>query len=150
MKTKIPPPVVAILTAVIIWLISEFDTVARLEVPYLIPIAVVVFLGGLVINITSLLAFRRAKTAVNPMNPEKASTLVTTGVFKFSRNPMYLSLLVMLTAMVIWLGSPLAICCLVIYVLYMNKLQIEPEEAAMEKLFTHDYANYKSEVGRWI
>jgi protein-S-isoprenylcysteine O-methyltransferase Ste14 len=98
---------------------------------------------------SGVLTFRRAKTTVNPTTPAAASALVRTGVFRFTRNPMYLGLLLCLVAWAIFLSSVLALLSAPLFVVYMNRFQIAPEERALAALFGDSFAAYKRDVRRW-
>jgi len=103
-----------------------------------------------VIGIAGVLAFRQAQTTVNPVKPESASTVVSNGIFAYTRNPMYLALLLLLLAYAIWLENMLAFVGCPLFVAYMNRFQIYPEERALEGLFGERYLVYKQKVRRWI
>lgn len=100
--------------------------------------------------LTGIIEFRKHKTTLNPLIPEESTTLVTTGVFKLSRNPIYLSLLNLLIAFSIYLGSFLGLFIIPLFVIYMNLFQIVPEEKAMLKLYGKEFENYCLNVRRWI
>ena len=104
---------------------------------------------GVGLAISGVLTFKRAKTTVNPTTPAAASALVRTGVFRFTRNPMYLGLLLCLVAWAVYLSNALALLIVPLFVLYMNRFQIAPEERALATLFGDAYAAYKREVRRW-
>ncbi len=87
---------------------------------------------------------------MNPIKPGAASSLVTGGVFRFTRNPMYLSLLLYLLAWTAYLSNWLALLLVPVFVLYINQLQIKPEERALSALFGSEYASYKARVRRWL
>jgi protein-S-isoprenylcysteine O-methyltransferase Ste14 len=87
---------------------------------------------------------------MNPIKPSAASSLVTGGVFRFTRNPMYLSLLLYLLAWAAYLSNWLALLFVPVFVLYINELQIKPEERALSALFGAEYASYKGRVRRWL
>ena len=87
---------------------------------------------------------------MNPIKPSAASSLVTGGVFRFTRNPMYLSLLLYLLAWAAYLSNWLALLFVPVFVLYINELQIKPEERALAVLFGAEYASYKGRVRRWL
>lgn len=89
-------------------------------------------------------------TTKDPETPEQARVLATTGIFKYTRNPMYLSLMLVLTGQAIYLGSITALICPVIFLVTMTRLQIRREETALEKRFGEDYIIYKDKVRRWI
>ena len=100
--------------------------------------------------LTGIIEFRKHKTTLNPLMPEESTTLLTTGVFKFSRNPIYLSLLNLLIAFSIYLGSFIGLIITPLFVVYINLFQIKPEEKAMFKLYGKEFENYCSNVRRWI
>jgi len=85
-----------------------------------------------------------------PFNPYQTSSLVISGLYRFSRNPMYFGMLLTLTAWVLYLGHPVGLIGLVLFVLYMNEFQIKPEEKAMHEKFGDEYATYQDRVRRWI
>ena len=90
------------------------------------------------------------KTTINPRDFKGTTKLVSTGIFRFSRNPMYLSLLLMLIAWVLWLGNSLAWLGVIIFILSINHFQIAREEAYLESKFGDEYRHYKQKVRRWI
>ena len=97
-----------------------------------------------------LSAFRKSKTTINPLKPEEASSLVITGIYTRTRNPMYLGLLSILTGIALFLGSVFALGVLPFFIIYMNLYQITPEEEALKELFGDQYSTYLSNVRRWI
>lgn len=149
LELKVPPPLVALVTGLLMWLAAKL--VPPLALPGVARIAVaVVFAGvGVGLAMSGVLTFRRAKTTVNPTTPAAASALVRTGVFRFTRNPMYLGLLLCLVAWAIFLSSVLALLSAPLFVVYMNRFQIAPEERALAALFGDSFAAYKRDVRRW-
>jgi protein-S-isoprenylcysteine O-methyltransferase Ste14 len=105
---------------------------------------------GLLLDLISIKGFVAARTTINPIHIEKASTLVTDGLYRFTRNPMYLGLALLLTGWAIWLGNPINVAALSLFVLAMNELQIEPEETFLKKKFGQAYLDYQRRVRRWI
>ena len=95
-------------------------------------------------------SFKKAHTTVNPLNPEACSTLVDTGIYRYSRNPMYLALLLALAGWGIFLGNFYALVLTIAFVLYMNRFQIRPEEKALEALFGTGFLEYRRSVRRWL
>ena len=95
-------------------------------------------------------AFRKAGTTVNPLTPETSSTLVVSGIFRRTRNPMYLALLLVLIAWGIYLANLYALVITTGFILYMTCFQIKPEERALEKSFGAEFIDYKETVRRWI
>ena len=150
LELKIPPPAVAAIFGVFMWLVSSMFEAAGVPFGLRVGVAVVVACVGAVFGISGMGLFARAKTTVNPMKPSTASSLVTNGVFRVTRNPMYLSLLLYLVAWAVYLSNWLVLVFLPLFVLYMNEFQIKPEERAMSTLFDSQYDAYKARVRRWL
>ncbi len=148
LELKIPPPIVFVVVGFGMWAISKAGLL--ILVPGTEIVGVLLMLAGLGLNIASVMAVRKAKTTLNPLRPETASTLLSGGLFGVSRNPIYLALLIVLLGWAVYLSSPFALIGPVIFVLYMNRFQIVPEERALASLFGDSYARYKSNVRRWI
>ena len=106
--------------------------------------------AGIVVTLLGVVSFRRARTTVNPMMPESASTLVIAGIYRWTRNPMYLGMLLILSGLACFLSNALAAALLPVFVLYMTRFQIRPEERALEVRFGPDFVAYKKRVRRWI
>jgi protein-S-isoprenylcysteine O-methyltransferase Ste14 len=126
--------------------------VAPVEVPFGFRLALALAFAslGLVSGISGVVAVRRAKTTLNPTKPADTSSLVTTGPFRFTRNPMYLSLFLYLLAWAVYLSNLSALLLLPVFVLYINQFQIKPEERILSSLFGAEYAAYKGRVRRWL
>jgi protein-S-isoprenylcysteine O-methyltransferase Ste14 len=105
---------------------------------------------GVAIIVAGFLAFRQAKTTVNPLTPQATTAIVTSGIYRFSRNPMYLGFLVVLTGWAMYLSNLLAFAFLPLFVLYINRFQIVPEERALYAKFSHVFTAYKRSVRRWV
>jgi protein-S-isoprenylcysteine O-methyltransferase Ste14 len=150
LELKVPPPVVALLLGLLMWLASKL--VAPVEVPLGFRIGAVVVLAavGVAVGLSGIISFLRAKTTINPTKPSATSSLVTSGVFQYTRNPLYLSMLLYLFAWAAYLSSWLALLLLPAFVLYINQFQIKPEERALSSLFGAEYASYMARVRRWL
>jgi protein-S-isoprenylcysteine O-methyltransferase Ste14 len=105
---------------------------------------------GTVLIAWGLASFRRAGTTFNPLKPEATSSLVVSGVYAFTRNPMYLGFLFVLVGWAVFLSNALAFLLLLLFVLYMNRFQIQPEERVLTARFGQEFLAYKSRVRRWI
>ena len=153
LELKVPPPVVALCLALLMWLVASAVPVAP---PFDLPIglraslAVALAVIGQGIGIAGIVSFRRARTTINPMKPAAASALVRSGVFRFTRNPMYLGLLLTLVGWAVWLWSPAALLLLPVFVLYIDRFQIGPEERVLTKLFGAEFAGYRTSVRKWL
>ena len=113
-------------------------------------IAALFLLLGITTLITAVLSFKRQSTTVNPLQPEKASSLVVSGIFKYSRNPMYLGMLLILISMTINFNFVGGILIIFVFVAFITKFQIIPEEIVLEKLFGEEFIRYKKKTRRWI
>ena len=150
MNTRIPPVVQVLLCGVLGWGLSTLAPSPQMGGPWFLFLAAILFGSGFVLLVFAVGAFAREKTTVNPLAPESAETLVTSGLFRFSRNPMYLGFLIMLSAWTIYLSATVNVLFLPLFVVYMNRFQIAPEERFMMQKFGADYEKYMSEVRRWI
>lgn len=113
-------------------------------------LALLVMGAGAAFSIAGVVSFVRAKTTVNPTTPGSASTLVASGVYRCTRNPMYLGFLLGLTGWAILIGSVPGLLLLPAFVLYMNRFQIVPEERALQARFGQSFADYCGRVRRWL
>ncbi len=113
-------------------------------------LSIVIFLIGVTIIGIGGFVFKREKTTVNPMFPERATFLVTTHIYRYSRNPMYVGFFLWLLASFLYIGNYLNIILLPFYIVLVNKLYIIPEEVALKNLFGKDFDEYKGKVRRWV
>jgi protein-S-isoprenylcysteine O-methyltransferase Ste14 len=149
MKLRIPPPILMLLSATLMWALCRWLPMGHwIGRPWNLGALPAVI--GLAIVGAAIRQFRQARTTVNPMDPSKATQLVTDGVFRISRNPMYLGFVLLLVGWAIWLhgASPWVIPPL--FILAITRLQIIPEEGAFERLFGGQYIAYRRSVARWI
>ena len=148
LKTKIPPPVIDLTFIAILYISSVLMVRFTFEGQSIF--ALFIFILGLGCVFSAGIQFRKVNTTVNPLDPESASHLVVGGIFKYSRNPMYVSLFVAILAFGIYVGAWFVFILLPLFVLSINYLQIVPEEIAMHKLFGDEYISYCNSVRRWI
>ncbi|MFD2586885.1 methyltransferase family protein [Croceitalea marina] len=150
MKFKIPPALVALIFGSALFLLAKYLPVGEFEFFGREILAFVVLgLGFLVVSI-AIIQFYRKKTTVDPLNPEKANVLVTSGIFRFTRNPMYLGMLLFLIAFALKLGNAFNTLILAGFVYYMNHFQIRHEEEALLKIFGKEYKLYLKATRRWF
>ncbi len=111
---------------------------------------IAVIAAGLALNLVPKLAFRRAGTTVNPMAPERSTQLIVHGLHRWSRNPMYLGHAVLLVGVALLLRNAAALVPALLYVAYISRFQIVPEERALCARFGQPYADYCARVRRWL
>ena len=149
-ELKVPPVGVVFVMAGLMWFASGIVLALEFVFPAREFVAVIFVVAGLATGAMGIASFVRAKTTVNPMKPDSASSLVVSGLYARSRNPMYLGLLLILIGWAVYLSSVLAFLLLPGFILYMNRFQIEPEERALASLFGQEFVAYKSRVRRWL
>jgi len=150
LEHRIPPPLVGLATAGLMWLLAREFPQYRIPAPGATKAAILLACIGAAIDLAGLAAFLKARTPINPLKPEKATSLVRSGIYRHSRNPMYLGMLVLLLAWSAYLAHPAAFAALPLFVLYINRFQIAPEERAMAKLFGAEFDDYRRRVRRWL
>ena len=149
-ENKIPPPLVALMCASLMWLIARTDTIIGLSFIATAAIAGFLVLIGTVFAIGGMISFAQSKTTVNPLKPETASSLVTTGVYQVTRNPMYVGLAMFLLAWAVILGSAWSLLGVGLFVVFIQRFQILPEERALKQLFGEEFDSYTHAVRRWL
>lgn len=150
LELKVPPPVVALLVVVVMWGVSLNALSWEAPAPVRIAVALAIAAVGAAFSVAGVIAFRRARTTVNPMKPEAASSLVSSGVYNVTRNPMYVGLLLVLVAWAAFLSSALSLFGPLAFAAYIGRFQIRPEERALSALFGAEYSAYKARVRRWL
>lgn len=147
---KVPPVVVVIAFAIFMWLVAHWFPQMHISISYKwVVFLAFVALGGL-FSVLGVISFRRAKTTVNPTTPNAASSLVTTGVYKYTRNPMYVGLWLVLFGGGLYLENVLSLLSSLLFIWYMNQFQIKPEERVLATIFGADFVSYKKKVRRWL
>ena len=149
-ELRVPPVAQFLILMAGMWLLARYVPALSVDIPGRKLFVVLLFCLGGIVAVPAIAAFRSAGTTVDPRRPEEASRLVVRGVYRYSRNPMYLGLLSLLGAWAFYLSNLAAFAGLPLFVLAMNRLQIRPEEAAMQAQFGDDYRMYCQEVRRWI
>ena len=148
MNNKIPPPVVTFICGIVIYfsksIFNQFLSYSNNTV------SLFLLISGFVVFISAVQSFRKKKTTVNPLEPRQASSLVTSGIFKFSRNPMYLGMLIILLSISFKFNLIGGIITSLFFYFFITKFQIVPEEAAMNELFGNQFIDYCKKTRRWI
>ena len=149
MKLKIPPALQFLVFAILMYGITKFSG-NHFTFRFQNSVVLVFLILGTTIGLTAVLSFRKAKTSVDPLKPEKASQLVTSGLYQFTRNPMYLGMLLVLIALFFRFGNYFNISILFLYIGYITIFQIKPEEQVLTEIFGDDFITYCKKVRRWI
>jgi len=150
LELKVPPPVVALLLAGLMWLLAGLGPALPWPESTRRWLSMALALGGAGFDLSGLITFLRHHTTINPLAPRKTTALVTSGVYRVTRNPMYLGLELVLTAWAVWLGAAWALLGPVLFITYITRYQILPEERALTALFGRTYRDYTRRVRRWI
>ena len=148
MKNKIPPPLVTLFFGLCIYFSKECFTEFNLE--FLTILSYISYFAGLSILVLAVRLFKKKSTTVNPIKIENASSLVTSGVFKYSRNPMYLGMAMILFGLALMFNLIGGIIFTFLFTIYITKFQIRPEEEVMERFFGADFLKYKQNVRMWL
>lgn len=150
LELRVPPPVVMVVVALFMWLAARAVAALDFQMPARGTLAIAIALTGLAIAVFAVFQFRRAGTTPNPMKPHDSATVVVTGVYRYSRNPMYVGDLLILAGWAIWLANAAAFLGLPLFVAYLNRFQISAEERALQARFGAAYAAYRAAVRRWL
>tara|TARA_S200000501_G_C20641700_1_gene663536 strand:+ start:301 stop:747 length:447 start_codon:yes stop_codon:yes gene_type:complete len=148
MSNKVPPPIITLICGFLIYLSKPFFP--ELIFNYANILSLFFLILGLSIIVISFRLFKKEKTTINPIMIEKASLLVTSGVFKYSRNPMYLGMVLILISISIKFNFYGGVLIVAVFFFFITYFQIIPEEKAMLKLFGKEFIKYKKQTRRWI
>ena len=150
LELRVPPLALVATTAVAISLATIYVPLIRIPFPGHKYAAAALVLVGLLLALVGVLQFTQSRTTVNPMSPNKASAVVTSGLYRVSRNPMYLGMAIALLGVAAW-GSAFASYLLVLgFCWYLTRFQIIPEEKALLATFGQEFAQYMARVRRWV
>ena len=148
MNNKIPPPIVTLISGLAIYFSRNlFPDHYELILDFF---SILLLIGGIIIIRTAFLSFKKHQTTINPLNLTKTSSLVTTGVFKYTRNPMYLGMVFILLSITLKFNLYGGLIFILFFFYFITKFQISPEEKAMENLFGEEFKNYKKTTRRWL
>jgi len=150
MKTRIPPLILLLIAGAIMWLVADSEFATLISIPYALALSLAWAALGILLSVIGVWQFRAAQTTSNPLNLEKTTSLVDTGVFSWSRNPMYVGMVLMSIGWGIWLGALANIVVIAVFVPAITELQIKPEEEALKKLFGSAFEEYCQRVRRWF
>ncbi len=149
-ETRIPPPVVGLICGALMWFTDRLVAPIDVPPPLRYGLALLLAAAGVAVSGAAARTFGRAKTTLNPLTPAEASALVTSGIFSYSRNPMYVGMLLLLAGWAVFLSNPLGLAGLALFMFWITRFQILPEERALATLFGEEFARYRQRVRRWL
>ena len=150
LELKIPPLALCAIVALAIVTIGDLAPIANAPFPGHRGVAVALLLVGIAVAAAAVVQFRLVKTTVNPMLPNRASSIVASGVFSLSRNPMYVGMALALLGLSAWRSTLPGYALVPLFCLYMTEFQIKPEERALLARFGEEFASYVAKVRRWL
>jgi len=150
LELKIPPLVLLVICATGMWSLAMLIPSYQINMPGNIWAALIFFAVGVFVPTSAVLTFRRARTTVDPRTPDQSAVLINSGIYKFSRNPMYLGFLLLLVSWFFYLDHWAGVILLPLFVTYLTRFQIKPEERFLLKHFGAPFQDYLNTVRRWL
>jgi protein-S-isoprenylcysteine O-methyltransferase Ste14 len=150
LELKIPPDVVWVAVAGLMWLTSRVSAGLGAVESFRRPLALVLLVLGTGLIVAARFALNNAGTTWHPTEPGRTTALVTSGAYRFSRNPTYLGMEIVLLSWAVVLASPAAALVSALFVAYVGRFQIRPEESTLSALLGPDYRDYSQHVRRWL
>lgn len=150
LNLKVPPLVQVLIIAILMWGTQKFSGHQVEQSILRWGGSLILFLIGSIIALLGVLEFKRRATTVDPRYPDKSSNIVSSGIYAYSRNPMYVGMLLWLLSLCLFLGNPPLLIYCIIFVLYMTQFQIKPEEEVLLGIFQGEFERYKAKVRRWL
>ncbi len=150
LELKLPPPLVGAAVALLMWVLAWLAPAWPLPPALRLAAVGLLIAAGLAVDLLGLLAFRAHRTTVNPLRPQRSAALVTSGIYRLTRNPMYVGMGLLLLSWAVWLSSLPALLGPVVFVAYITRWQIRPEERVLHGIFGDEYERYCARVRRWL
>lgn len=150
LETKIPPPVYGLLSASLMWWLDKLFPTFSMPAENLGTLGIMIILAGLCVELLALKQFTGKHTTINPISPGKTRTIVISGLYHYTRNPMYLGMLLVLFGWGLYLSNLLSFVVLPFFVVVLTHMQILPEEHILGEKFGKTYHDYLNTVRRWI
>ena len=150
LELRVPPPLVALIVAGAMWAITSLPPIWPPPSFVRLWAGVILSIIGIAVALSGVISFRRAQTTVNPLKPETSTSLVDSGIYARTRNPMYLGMLIVLLAWAVYLPSALVLLGPMAFGLFITRFQIIPEERTLHKLFGAAFVAYTQKVRRWL
>ena len=150
LELRVPPVALMLVCGAAMWVLAWLLPSLRWPLSGQAALAILLLICGVAAALIGVVQFRRSRTTVNPMTPDASTALVVTGIYRRTRNPMYLGFLLVLIALAAWLANLASLLVLPMFVLYMNRFQILPEERALAARFGQQFEDYRRSVRRWL
>jgi len=150
LENRIPPPLLLLAVGIGMGFIFHWGRGSGIPAAWRWAAGGAAILGGLAVLAAGIAAFRRARTTIDPVHPDRATTLVAAGIYRYTRNPMYLGFMLLLAGWAALLGSAWALSGPGLLFAWIDVFQIRPEERALRRKFGEDYESYRRQVRRWI
>lgn len=150
LELLIPPPLLMLVTGLVMWALAAMFPAPVLSWPQSIAVGGAIGMLGLLVSLAGMLSFRRANTTTDPRHPTATSTLVSSGIYRVSRNPMYLGVLIILIGWGIYLGNALSLLASLAFMPIITRYQIMPEERLLQEKFPTEFPAYMRSVRRWL
>ncbi|HEV8354800.1 MAG TPA: isoprenylcysteine carboxylmethyltransferase family protein [bacterium] len=147
-RPRFYPPIYFLFALIGILILHYFFPVGRwLDWPWR-AIGIVILATGFTLGLVAAGEFRRRETTITPF--EQSRTLITDGPYRFTRNPLYLSMTLMLIGLALTLGTLSPLIVTPVFVWWITTRFIVLEERHLDEQFGSRYAAYKSQVRRWL
>jgi protein-S-isoprenylcysteine O-methyltransferase Ste14 len=150
LELKLSPVMTAILLVILMWFLARNTHGFSMQPDVRIVICAALMAAGAAVGLAGVWSFRKARTTVNPWRVNTSSELVISGVYRHTRNPMYLGLLLGLLGWGVFLANGFALLLATAFVPFMNRFQIVPEERALRQAYGDSFQEYCRRVGRWL
>ncbi|MFD2176040.1 methyltransferase family protein [Veronia pacifica] len=150
LELKIPPLFLVVICITLMWWINGDSLGVLVTLSYRLAASVILLLAAILCCYLGVREFAVHKTTVDPMHPDSSSQLVQSGIYQYTRNPMYVGFALLLLAAAVFLGHPIALLFVPLFMIYMTIFQIKPEEVALTQLFGSSYTDYTNKVRRWL
>lgn len=150
LNCKVPPMLISLLMGILMWITAVIFPSFTVLLPFRLPISLCLTIIGFAIVFSSGHSFTKAKASFNPVQFDKVTALVTSGVYSFTRNPMYLGVINAFIGWAYYLGNPFSAVLVPLNIIYLNCFQIRLEETVLEEKFGREFMLYKAKVRRWI
>ena len=150
LKLKIIPPLQVLIAGAGMWMVHHYLPLLHVHIPYSNWVSGAILMVAAVIFCLAAYQLWRHRTTINPMQVHRTSVLVTGGIYRWSRNPIYLADLLVLLAWLIWLGTWINMAWIIAFTAYITRFQIAPEEQSLQMKFGEEWQRYRTRVRRWL